>query len=172
MHVSPSTESQLLLMDCFALQLQHSCGLIFLASFNPVSPTLSEYNCVLLPTNVFIGAISRAFVSFSADSLTSQLMKNPEVLAALQSKLGNMTGMPSGYIQNLPKAVKRRIKALKKLQLECCNIEAKFFEEVHVLECKYASIYAPTHDKVCHSNLITIMLHSFGSLCTSVQVGL
>ena len=32
--------------------------------------------------------------------------------------------------QSLPPAVKRRIKSLKKLQLETTKIEAKFYEEV------------------------------------------
>ena len=37
---------------------------------------------------------------------------------------------PSGYVQSLPAPVRRRIKALKKLQLEATKIEAKFYEEV------------------------------------------
>ena len=49
---------------------------------------------------------------------------------------------------SLPKAVKRRLKALKKLQLDIFNIEAKFYEEVHSLECKYTSQYKPLFDKV------------------------
>ncbi|CAH1787694.1 unnamed protein product [Owenia fusiformis] len=75
--------------------------------------------------------------------IASQLMQNPEVLAALQDRLGGMVGTASGYIQSLPKVVKRRIKALKKLQFEMTKIEAKFYEEVHALECKYATQYAP-----------------------------
>ena len=31
--------------------------------------------------------------------LASQLMQNPEVLAALQGKMDSMIGAPSGYIQ-------------------------------------------------------------------------
>jgi len=82
-----------------------------------------------------------------ANEVTSQLMKNPELLAALQSKLGTIVGTPSGYIASLPKPVKRRIKALKKLQLETTKIEANFFQEVHALECKYAKLYQPLYDK-------------------------
>ncbi|KAG1652037.1 Nucleosome assembly protein 1-like 1 [Nymphon striatum] len=81
------------------------------------------------------------------ENLASQLMKNPEVLAALQSKLGSVIGTPSGYIQSLPKVVKRRIKAMKKLQFEWTGQEAKFFEEVHALECKYSQMYAPIYEK-------------------------
>lgn len=49
---------------------------------------------------------------------------------------------------SLPKAVKRRINALKQLQVKCAHIEAKFYEEVHDLERKYAALYQPLFDKV------------------------
>lgn len=50
--------------------------------------------------------------------------------------------------QNLPASVKRRIKALKKVQLETTMLEAKFYEEVHLLECKYHKLYTPLYEKV------------------------
>lgn len=65
-------------------------------------------------------------------------MNNPEALALMQSKLAGMCGTLSGYYDTLPKIVKRRVKALKKLQVESLKIEAKLNEEVHLLECKYA----------------------------------
>ena len=49
---------------------------------------------------------------------------------------------------SLPKAVKRRVDALKQLQVRCAHIEAKFYEEVHDLERKYAALYQPLFDKV------------------------
>jgi len=42
--------------------------------------------------------------------------------------------------------VKRRIKALKKLQLATTQLEAKFFEEVHDLEVKYLELYKPQYE--------------------------
>jgi len=75
------------------------------------------------------------------------LLKDPAVLAALQGKLGSMVGNSSGYIQSLPPPVKRRLKSLKKLQLEATKIEAKFYEEVHDLECKYHKLYLPLYSK-------------------------
>ena len=48
----------------------------------------------------------------------------------------------------LPKAVKRRVHALKKMQLQCAHIEAKFYGEIHELERKYAALYQPLFDKV------------------------
>ena len=44
--------------------------------------------------------------------------------------------------------MKRRIKALKKLQFEMIKIESTFYEEVHALECKYATKYTPLVEKV------------------------
>lgn len=52
------------------------------------------------------------------------------------------------FLLSLPKAVKRRINALKQLQVKCAHIEAKFYEEVHDLERKYAALYQPLFDKV------------------------
>uniref|UniRef100_A0A2K6SVM9 Nucleosome assembly protein 1 like 4 n=1 Tax=Saimiri boliviensis boliviensis TaxID=39432 RepID=A0A2K6SVM9_SAIBB len=37
--------------------------------------------------------------------------------------------VPSSYVESLPKAVKRRINALKQFQVRCALIEAKFYEE-------------------------------------------
>lgn len=79
-------------------------------------------------------------------ALASHLMK-PEMLAAIQSKLGSIVGTPSTYISSLPKSVKRRLKALKKLQFESTKLEAKFFAEVHALECKYSLQHQPLFDK-------------------------
>ena len=50
-------------------------------------------------------------------------------------------------LQSLPAPVKRRLKALKKLQLEATKIEAKFYEEIHALECKYHELYSPLYTK-------------------------
>merc|ERR1712004_775310 len=77
----------------------------------------------------------------------SSLLQDPAVMAALQGKLGAMGGTPSGYVASLPAPVRRRIKALKKIQLEATKIEAKFYEEVHQLECKYHELYLPLYEK-------------------------
>jgi len=79
-------------------------------------------------------------------SMASALLQDPAVLSALQGKLGSIVGQSSGYIQSLPAPVKKRIKALKKIQLEATKIEAKFYEEVHALECKYHLLYTPHYD--------------------------
>jgi len=81
------------------------------------------------------------------NAVTKEMLKNPALLSALQGKLDSMAGTTSGYIESLPPAVKRRIKSLKKLQLETTKIEAKFYEEVHQLECKYHEHYTPLYEK-------------------------
>jgi len=78
---------------------------------------------------------------------TASILSDPTVMAAMQSQLGRMVGQPSGYVQSLPAPVRRRIKALKKLQLEATKIEAKFYEEVHALECKYHKLYTPIYTR-------------------------
>lgn len=71
----------------------------------------------------------------------NKFMDFTNVLATLESQRN------ADKLSQLPPAVKRRIKALKKLQLEATNIEAKFFAEVHALECKYHKLYVPMHEK-------------------------
>jgi len=82
-----------------------------------------------------------------SQAIAAQLMKNPGVLAALQDRLSSIVGSPSGYIQSLPKEVKRRIKALKKLQNEIISVEADFYKEVNELELKYAPKYTELFEK-------------------------
>lgn len=41
----------------------------------------------------------------------------------------------------LPKEVMRRVNALKNIQLKMVDVETKFYEELHLLECKYAKMY-------------------------------
>lgn len=41
----------------------------------------------------------------------------------------------------LPKEVVRRVNALKNIQLKMVDIETKFYEELHLLECKYSKMY-------------------------------
>lgn len=49
--------------------------------------------------------------------------------------------------------MKRRIKALKQLQLKTTHIEAKFYEEVHALECRYYQLCATHYEQ--RSNIIS-----------------
>jgi len=73
--------------------------------------------------------------------IANKFMDFTNVLSTLESHRN------AERMNQYPPAVKRRIKALKKLQLEATNIEAKFFAEVHVLECKYHNLYVPLYEK-------------------------
>jgi nucleosome assembly protein 1-like 1 len=69
------------------------------------------------------------------------------ILAALQERMNEFS------VENLPAPVKRKIKALKQLQLKSTHIEAKFYEEVHALECRYYQLCAPLYQQ--RSNIIS-----------------
>ncbi|GAA6083967.1 nucleosome assembly protein 1-like 4b isoform X1 [Tachysurus ichikawai] len=74
------------------------------------------------------------------------VMQNPQALAALQDRLDNLTQSPS-VMDSLPLSIRRRVNALKNLQVKSAHIEAKFYKEVHELERKYAALYQPLFDK-------------------------
>ncbi|KAK1159867.1 nucleosome assembly protein 1-like 4 isoform X1 [Acipenser oxyrinchus oxyrinchus] len=76
-----------------------------------------------------------------------QVMQNPQAMAALQERLESASHTPSTIMDSIPIQVKRRVNALKQLQVKCAHIEAKFYEEVHELERKYAALYQPLFDK-------------------------
>lgn len=55
--------------------------------------------------------------------------------------------MMKEVIKALPGNVQHKINALKHLQKKYLNLEAKFFEEVYALECKYQELYQPLVDR-------------------------
>ncbi|XP_062512566.1 nucleosome assembly protein 1-like 1-B [Corticium candelabrum] len=80
-------------------------------------------------------------------TIVSDALKTPGVLEAVQNHLGSLVGMSSGYLENLPEPVKRRLRALKNIQVDCLKVESRFYAEVHELECKYQSLYKEHYDK-------------------------
>uniref|UniRef100_A0A8C9BXY8 Nucleosome assembly protein 1-like 1 n=1 Tax=Phocoena sinus TaxID=42100 RepID=A0A8C9BXY8_PHOSS len=82
-----------------------------------------------------------------AHQLTVQMMQNPQILAVLQERLDGLVETPTGHIESFPRVVKRRVNALKDLQVKYAQIEAKFYEEVHDVERKYVVLYQPPFDK-------------------------
>jgi len=65
---------------------------------------------------------------------------------AMESKDVTAADADEGFIA-LPPEVKKRVKALKKVQLEVTKIEAQFYSELHALECKYLPKYQPYFEK-------------------------
>lgn len=54
---------------------------------------------------------------------------------------------PAFMMSRLPAATKKRVHALKNIQVECEKLEAKFYEEAHALEMKYADLFQPIYEK-------------------------
>lgn len=83
--------------------------------------------------------------SVETGSTAAELMKNPALVAAIQAKLNGLVGAPTGFIDTLPECVKRRLNSLKNIQVECANLEGRFYEEAHQLEMKYAELFKPLY---------------------------
>lgn len=83
----------------------------------------------------------------SAHPTAAELIKNPALVAAIQAKLNGLVGAPSGFMETLPECIKRRLNALKNIQVECAHLEGKFYEEAHQLEIKYAELFKPLYSK-------------------------
>ncbi|CAH1183603.1 unnamed protein product [Phaedon cochleariae] len=73
--------------------------------------------------------------------IAEKLLQKSDVLEQLQNERN------VEILTVLPHSIKRRIKALKKIQLEVTNIEAQFFKDVHALECTYHKLYEPLFEK-------------------------
>lgn len=83
----------------------------------------------------------------SEENLNNALAQQPLLLQSIQDKLGNLIGTDSGYLDNLPTSVKRRIMGLKGLQDEIFQLEQKFQIEMFELENKYLKLYEPIFKK-------------------------
>ena len=68
-------------------------------------------------------------------------------LDGLDDQLNGMTIDPEAFMRSLPAPVKRRVKALKKLQMERVKVESRFYEELHQLEAKFAEKFAPMDER-------------------------
>ncbi|KAK1422527.1 hypothetical protein QVD17_25706 [Tagetes erecta] len=66
---------------------------------------------------------------------------------ALKDKLQNLAGQHSHVLENLSPTVRKRVEALREIQSEHDEFEAKFFEERAALEAKYQKLYAPLYAK-------------------------
>jgi nucleosome assembly protein 1-like 1 len=75
------------------------------------------------------------------------LAQNPALVSMIQGKLGSLVGKSSGYVENLPAPVRRRVTGLKGIQKEHSKLEAAFQEEVLQLEKKYFAKFTPLYQK-------------------------
>ncbi|ODQ79111.1 hypothetical protein BABINDRAFT_171893 [Babjeviella inositovora NRRL Y-12698] len=75
----------------------------------------------------------------------SALMNNPALMSMIQGKLSSLVGQDSGYVEQLPKAVKNRVGGLKAIQQQQMQLEAEFQKELLELEKKYFKKYEPLY---------------------------
>ncbi|XP_011499909.1 PREDICTED: nucleosome assembly protein 1-like 1 [Ceratosolen solmsi marchali] len=83
--------------------------------------------------------------------------RQSNILEVMHNKINDFS------VDQLPAPVKRRIKALKQLQFKTTQIEAKFYEEVHALECRYYQLCAPIYRE--RSNIISGIVEPTDESC-------
>ncbi|KAI5970580.1 NAP1 [Candida margitis] len=81
------------------------------------------------------------------NKINQTLANNPVLLSMIQGKLGDLVGKSSGYVANLPSAVKNRIYGLKSIQQQQMKLEAEFQKELLELEKRYFKKYEPLYAK-------------------------
>lgn len=86
-------------------------------------------------------------ISEEDETLSKQLANNPALLSMIQGKLGTLVGQQSGYIELLPKKVKKRVLGLKAIQQLQMAMEAEFQKELLELEKKYFKKYEPLYER-------------------------
>lgn len=74
-----------------------------------------------------------------------KLLQDPLALAAALKEAQERES--PNFVVNLPPLVRRRVNALKKLQLDAVQIETEFYRKVHDLECDYADKFTSLTDK-------------------------
>eukprot|EP00128_Syssomonas_multiformis_P009219 Colp12_sorted_trinity150504_noHs@5711 len=79
--------------------------------------------------------------------IAEQLKQNPEIMGALKTGFDKLLGQSSGYIEELPAEVKRRVGALRKLHTEHGKLELELQREIQELERKYLKLFAPLYGK-------------------------
>ncbi|XP_055614439.1 nucleosome assembly protein 1-like 4, partial [Uranotaenia lowii] len=75
-------------------------------------------------------------------------LEDPAYMSSASRRL-----MMKEVVKALPDKVQHKVNALKHLQKKYLALEAKFFEEVYALECKYQELYQPLVDR--RKNVIT-----------------
>ncbi|CCG20441.1 nucleosome assembly protein [Candida orthopsilosis Co 90-125] len=81
------------------------------------------------------------------NKINQTLANNPVLLSMIQGKLGDLVGKNSGYVANLPPAVKNRIYGLKSIQQQQMKLETEFQKELLELEKRYFKKYEPLYAK-------------------------
>ncbi|CAR24036.1 histone chaperone NAP1 [Lachancea thermotolerans CBS 6340] len=124
----------------------------------PIKTTSSKIDAAPTPHNTPSSVLGSSYLkngnparnipqTINEEEINSALANNPQLLASIQDKLGDLVGQDSGYVASLPGAVRDRIYALKKLQRDLFEMEKEFQLEMFALEEKYLKKYAPVHQR-------------------------
>ncbi|CEP64509.1 histone chaperone NAP1 LALA0_S12e00474g [Lachancea lanzarotensis] len=124
----------------------------------PIKTTSSKIDAAPTPHNTPSSVLTGSYLkngnparsvpqTIKEEDITSALANNPQLLASIQDKLGDLVGQDSGYVASLPHAVRDRIYALKKLQRDIFDLEKDFQLEMFELEEKYLQKYRPVHKR-------------------------
>ncbi|KZT50627.1 NAP-domain-containing protein [Calocera cornea HHB12733] len=71
----------------------------------------------------------------------------PQLMQMVQGRLATLVGQSSGYIENLPYKVRRRVEGLKGIQVEHTELQAKYHQEMLELEKKYNTLSEPLYKR-------------------------
>ncbi|KAK4432863.1 Nucleosome assembly protein 1 [Sesamum alatum] len=87
--------------------------------------------------------------SFNVADLSTALNAEDraDLVNALKNKLQDLAGKHSDVLENLSPNVRKRVDALREIQTQHDDLEAKFFEERAALEAKYQKLYQPLYTK-------------------------
>lgn len=83
----------------------------------------------------------------------SQKGKSPKTptfdfgLKDVKKEISKLEDIDLNQLTSTSVPVQKRINALKNEQFKMLQLEAKFYEELHELECKYAKLYEPFYQK-------------------------
>jgi len=92
-------------------------------------------------------AIAAAINGSGGAGTVADMMGNPAIMQALQAHLGGLAGVSSGLLEELPPAVRRRIKALKQLANENAKLDSEMKKEMLKIEAAFAVKRKPLFDK-------------------------
>ncbi|XP_011077998.1 nucleosome assembly protein 1;2 isoform X2 [Sesamum indicum] len=85
--------------------------------------------------------------SFNVADLSTGEQTSADLVNALKNKLQDLAGKHSDVLESLSPNVRKRVDALREIQSQHDDLEAKFFEERAALEAKYQKLYQPLYTK-------------------------
>ncbi|KAL0426881.1 UNVERIFIED_CONTAM: Nucleosome assembly protein 1 [Sesamum latifolium] len=87
--------------------------------------------------------------SFNVADLSTALNAEDraDLVNALKNKLQDLAGKHSDVLESLSPNVRKRVDALREIQSQHDDLEAKFLEERAALEAKYQKLYQPLYTK-------------------------